>query len=103
MEIKYQNTISPPTELTCELCEITKVERFLSQRLKDAAQETYRQLSDKQRNDNEEIKCALVKAYRTDSFLAFDQFTRLRLRPEEIVDEFLTDLQRLAQEMSPEC
>ena len=47
-------------------------------------------------NDIEEIKHALIKAYRTDSFIVFDQFTTRFLRPEETVDEFLTDLQWLA-------
>ena len=44
--------------------------------------------------------------YGMDSFVAFEQFTTCRLSPEETVDEFQTDLQRLARlvgEMSPEC
>ena len=92
-------------ELTCELCEISKIERVLPLRLKGAAWETYRQLSKEQRDDVEEIKRALIKAYGTDSFVAFEQFTTRHLRPEETADEFLTDLQRLAQvgEMLPEC
>ena len=39
-------------------------------------------------------------------FVAFEQFTTRHLHPEEIVDEFLTDLQQLArlvEEMPPEC
>ena len=84
-------------ELNCELCEIYKIERVLPLRLKGAARETYRQLSKEQRDDVEEIKRALIKAYRTDSFVAFEQFTTRRLRPEETANEFLTDLQRLAR------
>ena len=80
-------------ELTCELCEITKVERVLPLRLKCAARETYWQLSKEQRDDVEEIKCALIKAYGTDLFMAFEQFTTCRLHPEETADEFLMDLQ----------
>ena len=93
-------------ELTCEVCEISKIERVLSLRLKGAARETYRQLSKEQRDDVEEFKRAIIKAYGTDSFLAFEQFTTRRRRPEETADEFLTDLQRLAWlvgETPPEC
>ena len=93
-------------ELTCELCEISKIERVLQLRLKGTARETYRQLSKEQQDDVEEIKRALIKAYETDSFVAFEQFTTRHLRPEESADEFLTDLQRLARlvgETPPEC
>ena len=91
-------------ELTCELCEITKVKRVLPLCLKGVARETYQQQSKEQGNNIEEIKRALVKAYGTDSFKAFDQFTTCCLCPEETVDE-LTDLQqleRLVGEMLPE-
>ena len=84
-------------ELTCELCEISKIERVLPLRIKGAARETYRQLSKEQRDDVEEIKRALIKAYGTNSFVAFEHFTTRRLPPEETADEFLTDLQRLAR------
>ena len=93
-------------DLNCELCEISKIERVLPLRLKGATREAYRQLSKEQRDEVEEIKRALVKAYGTDSFVAFEQFTTCRLHPEETVDEFLTDLQRLARlvgETLPEC
>ena len=59
-----------------------------------------------QQDDVEEIKHALIRAYGTNSFVAFEQFTTRRLCPEETADEFLTDLQRLAQlvrETPPEC
>ena len=71
-------------ELTCELCEITQVERVLPLRLKGVARERYRQLSKEQRDDVEEIKRGLIKAYGTDSFVAFEQFTTRRLRPERL-------------------
>ena len=93
-------------ELTCELCEISKIERVLPLRLKGVARETYLQLSKEQRDDVEEIKRALIKAYGTDSFMAFEQFTAHRLRPEETADEFPTDLQRLTRlvgETPPDC
>ena len=93
---------SEDLELTCELCEISKTERVLPLRLKGAVQ----QLSKEQRDDVEEIKSDLIKAYGTDSFVAFEQFTTHRLRPEETADELLTDLQRLARlvgETPPEC
>ena len=93
-------------ELTCELCEITTVERVLPLRLKGVARETYRQLSKEQRDDVKEIKRGLTKAYGTDSFVAFEQFTTRCLHPEETADEVLTDLQRLTRlvgEIPPEC
>ena len=93
-------------ELICELCKITKVEQVLPLRLKGTTRETYQQLSKEQWNDIEKMKSALIKAYRTDSFMAFDQFTTHCLHPEESVDEFLTDFQQLAWlvgEMPPEC
>ena len=60
----------------------------------------------KSKQDDSEIKHALIKAYRTDTFVAFEQFIMHWLRPEKTVDEFLTDLQQLAWqigEMPPEC
>ena len=93
-------------ELTCEFGKISKIEWILPLWLKGAARETYRQLSKEQRDDVEEIKRALIKAYGTDLFVAFEQFTMCRLCPEEIADESLTDLQRLARlvgETPPEC
>ena len=89
-------------ELTCELCEISKIDWVLPLRLKGVARETYWQLSKEQRDDIEEIKCALIKAYRTDLFVAFEQLTTCHLRPEETADEFLMDLQGLAKKKSSE-
>ena len=54
----------------------------------------YRQLSKKQRADEEQIKRTLITAYATDRFNAFNQFIARRLCPEETV-EFLTDMHRL--------
>ena len=93
-------------ELTYELCEISKIEWVLPMWLKGVTREMYWQLSKEQRDDIEEIKRALIKAYRTDSFVAFEQFTMHRFFPEETTDEFLMDLKQLAQlvgETPPEC
>ena len=79
-------------ELTCELCKITKVEQVSPVRLKGVARGTYRQLSKEQWDDIEEVKCALIKAYRMDSFVAFKQFTTRCLHPEETEDKYQTDL-----------
>ena len=81
-------------KLTFELSQISKIEGVLPQQLKGAARETYRQLYKEQWDDIEEIKRALIKAYGTDSFVVFEQFTTHRLCPEETTDAFLTDLQR---------
>ena len=70
-------------ELTCELCEIDKVERVLLLQLKGAARVTYRQLTKEQRGD---VTRDLIRAYETDSFVAFNQFTTRRFQLEETVD-----------------
>ena len=93
-------------ELTCEVCEIDRIERVLTLHLKGPAQKTYWQLSKEQRGDFEELKCALIKAYSMDSFVAFDHFARRQLCLGETVDKFLMELQRLALligEMPLEC
>ena len=43
-----------------------------------------------QKSDVKEIKCALVKVYGTDSFMAFNRFTTRHLCPGETVDNLLT-------------
>lgn len=84
-------------ELVCELCAMDKIERILPLRLRGGALAVYRQLSGEQRADAEQIKRALMTAYATDRFNAFDQFMGRRLRPGETVDEFLAEMHRLAR------
>ena len=73
-------------ELVCGLCTMKNVERVLPLRLRGGA--IYRQLSAEQKADTELIKQALISAYTTDAFNAYDQFVTRHLRPDETVDEF---------------
>ena len=59
-------------ELVCELCTMDKVERILPLRLQGGALAVYRRLSKEQRTDAEQIEQALLTAYTTDKFNAFD-------------------------------
>ena len=61
-------------ELVCELCTMKNVERVLPFRLRGGALAIYRQLSAEQKADVEQIKQALITAYTTDAFNAYDQF-----------------------------
>ena len=82
-------------EMVCELCAMDRVEHVLPLQLQGCALAVYRQLSQEQRTDPEEIKRALMTAYAMDDFNAFDKFTAWQLRQNETVDEFLADLHRL--------
>ena len=73
------------------------VERVLPLRLRRGALAIYRQLSAEQKADAEQIKQALITAYATDAFNAYDQFVTQQLCPDETVDEFSAELQRMAQ------
>ena len=76
-------------ELVCELCAMKNVQRVLPLRLWGGALAIYRQLSVEQKVDAEQIKQALITAYTTDAFNAYDQFVTWQLLPGETVDEFL--------------
>ena len=84
-------------EMVCELCAMERVEHVLPLRLQSGALAVYRQLSQEQRTDPEEIKRALMTAYVMDAFNAFDEFTALRLQQNVTVDEFLAYLHRLTR------
>ena len=84
-------------KLVCELCAMDKVERILPLRLRGGAPAVYRRFCKEQRTDAEQIKQALITAYATDKFNAFDQFVARHLRPGETVDKFLADLHRLVR------
>ena len=76
-------------EMVWELCAMDRVEHVLPLRLRGGALTVYRQLSQKQRTDPEEIKRALMTAYAMDAFNAFDKFTARQLRQNKTMDEFL--------------
>ena len=79
-------------ELVCELCTMKNVERVLPLRLRGGALPIYRQLSAEQKADAEQIKQALITAYATDAFNAYDQFVTQHLCPDETVEEFFAEL-----------
>ena len=72
------------------------IEFILPLRLRRGALAIYRQLSAEQKVDAEQIKQAFITAYATDAFNAYDQFVTRHLHPDETVDEFFAELQRLA-------
>ena len=84
-------------ELVCELGAMKNVERVLPLRLRGGALAIYRQLSVEQKADAKQIKQALITAYATDAFNAYDQFVTWQLHPDETVDKFFAELRRLAQ------
>ena len=61
-------------ELVCELCTMKNVECVLPLRLRSGALAIYRQLSAEQKADAEQINQALITAYATDAFNAYNQF-----------------------------
>ena len=73
------------------------VEHVLPLRLQGGALAIYKQLSAEQKTDVEQIKQALITAYATDAFNAYDQFVTRQLCPDEMVDEFFAELRQLAQ------
>ena len=84
-------------ELVCELCTMDKVERILPLYLWGGALAVYRRLSKEQKAEAAQIKQALITAYTTDKFNAFNQLVSQRLHPGETVEEFLADLHQLAR------
>ena len=84
-------------ELVSEFCAMEKIERIQPLWLWGSALATYRQPSKEQRTDTEQIKRALITAYATDRFKAFNQFVAQCLCPEETVDEFSADMHYLAR------
>ncbi|KAK8375080.1 hypothetical protein O3P69_010962 [Scylla paramamosain] len=49
------------------------------------------------KEEYESIKSALISAFLTDKFFAYEQFVTRQLREDEPVDVYLTDLRRLAE------
>ena len=81
-------------ELVCDLCKIKKVEQVLPLHRIGEALAVYPQLSKEQKVDVQ-IKRALLIAFMTDLFMVFNQYTMRCLHPEEVVDVFLTDLEKI--------
>ena len=84
-------------EMVFELSALDRMEPTPPLRLPGFALAVYRQLSQEQKMDLEEIMRALMTAYSMDAFNAFDEFTAQRPRQNETVDEFLADLHHLTR------
>ena len=84
-------------ELMCELCAMKNVKRVLPLILREGALAIYMQLRAEQKADAKQIKQALITAYATDAFNAYDQFVTRQLRSDETVDEFFAELRRLVR------
>ena len=61
-------------ELVCEMCGVDNVERVLPLRLRGGALSVYQQLTHDQREDLQQVKQALLMAFASDPFVAFDTF-----------------------------
>lgn len=83
-------------ELVCKLRGITELHNVVPLRLSAGAFSVYQQLSSTDKEDYENIKTALISAFATDKFLAYEQFVARKLRDGEPVDVYLADLRRLA-------
>ena len=83
-------------KLVCKLCAMKNVECILPFKLWEGALAIYKQLSAEQKADAEQIKQALITAYATDAFNAYDQFVNRQLCPGETADKFFAELWRLA-------
>ena len=64
------------------------VERLRPLGLRGGALAIYRQLSVEQKADEEQIKQALITAYTTDAYNAYDQFVTRQFCPDETVDKY---------------
>lgn len=83
-------------ELVCKLRGIKDLHSVVPLRLSGGAFAVYQQLSAADRESYDKIKEALLSAFATDKFLAYEQFIARRLQDGEAVDVYLADLRRLA-------
>ena len=83
-------------ELVCRLRGVTDLKTVVPLKLTGGAFAVYQHLSDKNKDDFEAVKTALVSAFSTDAYMAYEQFISRRLTPSESVDVYLADLRNLA-------
>ena len=84
------------SELVCHLRGVTDLETVILLKLTDGAFSVYKQLSEEKKKDAEAVKKALISAFSSDMFLAYEQFTSRRLKAGEAVDVYLADLRNLS-------
>lgn len=83
-------------EMVCRLRGIRNLQDIIPLRLTGGAFAVYLQLSETQKGKYEEVKTALVSAFASDGFMAYEEFIARRLHDGESVDVYLADLRRLA-------
>ncbi|KRZ59047.1 hypothetical protein T02_3184 [Trichinella nativa] len=83
-------------ELVCKLRDISDVASVIPLRLTGGAFAVYLQLNAQERSSIDKVKEALLAAFATDPFVAYDQFVSRKLGPDESPDVFLAELRRLA-------
>ena len=83
-------------ELVCRLQGFSELHNIVPLRLTGGAFAVYQQLSSRDKLEYSKIKDALVSAYASDKFCAYEQFIARKLGDGEAVDVYLADLRRLA-------
>ena len=82
-------------ELVRDLSEIKCLDRVIPLCLTRGAFAVYQHLTKDEKSDMARIKEALMTAFAVNKFTAYEQFEACVLRPGEIVDVYLVDLQKL--------
>ena len=83
-------------ELIADLRDVDRLEKVIPLFLEGSAHCLYVELSDSEKKSAQAIKSALIKAFGTNRFKAYEQFVR-RFWHDESVDVYATDLKRLAR------
>ncbi|MEL7287530.1 MAG: hypothetical protein AAGJ57_08955 [Pseudomonadota bacterium] len=87
-------------ELVAKIQNIKKKENFVPLFLTGGAFAVYDALPEKKKDDYDEIRAALSRAFSIDRFRAFEEFSHRRLQPGESVDVYLSDLRTLGYKVS---
>lgn len=83
-------------ELVCQLRGFSEWQNIVPLRLTGGAFCVYQQLSKDDKQIYAKVKEALISAFASDRFCAYEQFIGRKLRDGEAVDVYLADLRRLA-------
>ncbi|KRX18806.1 hypothetical protein T07_14675 [Trichinella nelsoni] len=82
--------------MVCKKREMNDVASVIPLRLTGGAFAVYLQLCADESSSVDNVKEALLDAFVTDSFVAYDQFVSRKLGPDESSDVLLAELRRLA-------
>lgn len=83
-------------ELVCRLRGVKDLTTVVPLKLTGGAFAVYQHLTDKSKEDIKIVKNALISAFSTDAYIAYEQFIARRLKPGESADVYLADLRNLA-------